>query len=143
MTTSRKKNVVNRKCTPKGSFLKEVFDHIDLKLSQNPTSSFKIPEIARHFLDIGKCDKVYLHCLSIDFKNKNPSSTSITEFLSFCSATMKEELCREAEDATKNQYQNPLWNRLRYSFDLTLLNFTYVMLNKFLLTGSLASQHQY
>ncbi|KZR98324.1 Uncharacterized protein APZ42_006313 [Daphnia magna] len=28
---------------------------------------------------------------------------------------MKEELCREAEDATKNQYQNPLWNRLRFS----------------------------
>jgi hypothetical protein len=81
LTTSRKKNVVNRKCTPKGSLLKEVIEHIDLKLSENPTSSFKIPKIARHFLDIGKFCKLDLHCLSIDFKNKNPSSTPITEFL--------------------------------------------------------------
>ena len=124
MTTSRKKNVVSRKCTPTGSFLKEVIEHIDLKLSENPTSSLKIPEIARHFLDIGKFDKLDLHCLSIDFKNKNPSSKSTTEFLYFCSERMKEELCIEAEDATKNQYKNPLWNRLRYLLDITLLNLT-------------------
>jgi hypothetical protein len=81
---NRKIVMVKRKCTTKESFLKEVLEHIHLKLSQSPLSSKKIPEIARHFLDVGKFDTLDLHFLSIDYKNKNPSSTSTTEFLSFC-----------------------------------------------------------
>ncbi len=73
LTTPRKKNVVGRKCTPNGSFLKKGIEHIDLKLSKNPTSSFKIPEIACHFLDSGKFDKLDLHCLSIDIQEQKSS----------------------------------------------------------------------
>lgn len=96
----------------KTSFLKEVLDHMDMKLKTEKVSV--IPELAKIFLPVDKFDSLDIHCLSRDFRKENPLSEDIDCFMNFCTSKMTLHLCQEASECTTEQKDSAIWRRLRY-----------------------------
>jgi hypothetical protein len=105
------KSKINVRKDPDGvSFLQEVIAHMDWKLKKGNVKV--IPELAKIFLPVDQFDS-YIHSLSRDFKKRNPTSTSVLDFLCFCESSITEELCNEVAKSTSDQTDNPLWRRFR------------------------------
>jgi hypothetical protein len=106
------KSKINVRKDPDGvSFLQEVIAHMDWKLKKGNVKV--IPELAKIFLPVDQFDSIDIHSLSRDFKKRNPTSTSVLDFLCFCEYSMTEELCNEVAKSTSDQTDNPLWRRFR------------------------------
>lgn len=101
------------KTTPKGSFFREIIDHIEVK-KMKWEEEISVPEMYKHFSDEAhRFHSLDLHCLAVKFQVRNPSSTDVEAFLTFCSGEMKTNMCLKAQLETEDQSANNIWTKLR------------------------------